>query len=264
MAKKTSEAKTTAEKRPAKKASVTKAEKAKEEAAEKQTAKSRTGTSATKASKTTRKAASASKAKAAAASKAGNAAAITSLAAKAEARKKDAPADASPKAETPDRKPATAVAPAEKKADQDTPPAPRETSQSQQEVVVPLVSLQPETPPTISEPPAAEVAPQSGKRNKRRRNKQRNNNPQERPQYNQDNGNRDINIKKLCRKAWEIYSAEVAEEGIALMDDNTSREAAKRSFRIAEWFLMEESRRKHVAKQKSGESEPQAPAEGNS
>ncbi len=44
----------------------------------------------------------------------------------------------------------------------------------------------------------------------------------------------------LCKKAWEVYLAEVSEEGVELFPDNDARELARRSFRLAEIFLLEE------------------------
>ena len=49
-------------------------------------------------------------------------------------------------------------------------------------------------------------------------------------------------IDDLCRKAWDIYLAEVSEEGVELFPDNDARELARRSFRLAEIFLQEELR----------------------
>lgn len=104
--------------------------------------------------------------------------------------------------------------------------------------------------PTIMEPPGGDHAGQ-GKR-KRRRNKQRNGNQNERQQpHVSETFSRDLNQKKLAKKAWEIFAAEVAEEGIALMDDNTSREVARRSFRLAEFFMLEEAKRRQPAKHKN-------------
>jgi hypothetical protein len=46
----------------------------------------------------------------------------------------------------------------------------------------------------------------------------------------------------LCKKAWDIYLAEVSEEGVELFPDNDARELARRSFRLAEIFMQEEMR----------------------
>jgi hypothetical protein len=46
----------------------------------------------------------------------------------------------------------------------------------------------------------------------------------------------------LCKKAWDIYLAEVSEEGVELFPDNDARELARRSFRLSEIFLLEELR----------------------
>jgi hypothetical protein len=53
---------------------------------------------------------------------------------------------------------------------------------------------------------------------------------------------RNLDVDSICSKAWEIYSAEVKEEGVELFPDNDARELCKRSFRLAELFLLEESR----------------------
>jgi hypothetical protein len=49
-------------------------------------------------------------------------------------------------------------------------------------------------------------------------------------------------VDELCKKAWDIYLAEVSEEGVELFPDNDARELARRSFRLAEIFLQEELR----------------------
>lgn len=49
-------------------------------------------------------------------------------------------------------------------------------------------------------------------------------------------------VEDLCKKAWDIYLAEVSEEGVELFPDNDARELARRSFRLAEIFLQEELR----------------------
>ncbi len=46
-----------------------------------------------------------------------------------------------------------------------------------------------------------------------------------------------IDTEELIRRAWKIYLGEVTEEGLALMDDRTADESAKRAFRTAEIFL---------------------------
>ena len=53
---------------------------------------------------------------------------------------------------------------------------------------------------------------------------------------------RSLNMDSICERAWEIYSAEVKEEGVELFPDNDARELCKRSFRLAEIFLLEEAR----------------------
>lgn len=46
----------------------------------------------------------------------------------------------------------------------------------------------------------------------------------------------------VAKRAWKIYLGEVSEEGLALINDNTAREMARRSFRLAEIFLEEQAR----------------------
>lgn len=48
-----------------------------------------------------------------------------------------------------------------------------------------------------------------------------------------------VDAEELKRRAWKIYLGEVTEEGLALMDDRTAAEAARRAFRVAELFLIE-------------------------
>lgn len=225
MAKKPIEA-TTPAKKPVKKAAAAKAPAGKAAVTDKAKVKT---TVAKKPSKT----ASADKTRAKkAAVKAGNDAAIKALAVKAEPEKKEAPS----RKKTPEETVAV------KK------PSVRRVTlikapESGQETVAPSVARQ----TSAQEAPTGDHG-QSGKRNKRRRNK-RGNSGQGEHANSQDVPARELNQKKLCKKAWEIFSAEVGEEGLALMDDNISREAARRSFRVAELFLQEENRRKQAIKQ---------------
>jgi hypothetical protein len=41
----------------------------------------------------------------------------------------------------------------------------------------------------------------------------------------------------LARKAWQIYSAEIAEDGVTLFDDKDASALARRAFRLAQVFL---------------------------
>ncbi|HUF60537.1 MAG TPA: hypothetical protein VMN36_00550 [Verrucomicrobiales bacterium] len=41
----------------------------------------------------------------------------------------------------------------------------------------------------------------------------------------------------LARKAWQIYSAEIAEDGVTLFDDKDASNLARRAFRLAQVFL---------------------------
>lgn len=48
-----------------------------------------------------------------------------------------------------------------------------------------------------------------------------------------------VDAEKLTAHAWKIFKGEVKEEGLALMDDSTAAETARRAFRVAELFLIE-------------------------
>ena len=48
-----------------------------------------------------------------------------------------------------------------------------------------------------------------------------------------------VDAEKLTAHAWKIFKGEVTEEGLALMDDSTAAETARRAFRVAELFLIE-------------------------
>lgn len=48
----------------------------------------------------------------------------------------------------------------------------------------------------------------------------------------------------LAKYAWKIYLAEVSEEGVALIGDHDAKDLARRCFRLAEFFLEEQSRRR--------------------
>ncbi|MFR2286683.1 MAG: hypothetical protein ACLS9G_04770, partial [Akkermansia sp.] len=87
------------------------------------------------------------------------------------------------------------------------------------------------------------------KRKRRRRNKKGNGGADDRQPAMQDTASlKNLDGKKVAARAWKMFLAEVSEEGLALMDDQTAREAARRAFRCAEFFMMEESRRKQSLK----------------
>ncbi len=71
---------------------------------------------------------------------------------------------------------------------------------------------------------------------------------------------RSLDVDSICSKAWEIYSAEVKEEGVELIPDNDARELCKRSFRLAEIFLLEDARLRKLRSEPVPESAPEAPA----
>lgn len=47
-----------------------------------------------------------------------------------------------------------------------------------------------------------------------------------------------IPVEEIVRRAWKIYLGEITEEGLALMDDRSAEETAKKAFRVAEIFLL--------------------------
>jgi hypothetical protein len=53
-----------------------------------------------------------------------------------------------------------------------------------------------------------------------------------------------IDAKEQAHMAWKLYSADIAEEGIALVKDEDGRKLAMRSFDLAKIFLEEKARRK--------------------
>jgi len=92
----------------------------------------------------------------------------------------------------------------------------------------------------ISEPPGGEGASGGGKRRRRRRRK---------PNQGEDGGEGEgpsrpkLDPDAVARRAWKIYLSEVSEEGLALISDQDAKELTRRSFRLAEIFLEEASRR---------------------
>ncbi|MFR4417335.1 MAG: hypothetical protein ACLT8E_08130 [Akkermansia sp.] len=70
------------------------------------------------------------------------------------------------------------------------------------------------------------------KRKRRRRNKKGNGSEDRQPMQDSASFKR-LDGKKVASRAWKMFLAEVSEEGLALMDDQTAREAARRAFRCA-------------------------------
>lgn len=96
-----------------------------------------------------------------------------------------------------------------------------------------------------------------GRRKRRRRNRRNGQGEGNAPQ----SGNLPaVNIKKLHRRAWQIFLGEVTEEGLALMDDATARETARRSYRVAEFFLIEAARHDKKVRPNEAPSESGEPA----
>ncbi len=52
-----------------------------------------------------------------------------------------------------------------------------------------------------------------------------------------------IDAEELAGKAWELYRADIAEEGIALVGNDEGKKLAARSFELAKIFLEEKARR---------------------
>jgi hypothetical protein len=71
---------------------------------------------------------------------------------------------------------------------------------------------------------------------------------------------RSLDVDSICNKAWDIYSAEVKEEGVELFPDNDARELCKRSFRLAEIFLLEEARLRRLRNEPMTEPAPESAA----
>lgn len=86
----------------------------------------------------------------------------------------------------------------------------------------------------------------NGNRRKRRRRNRRGGEGSSQPQQG---GHTRVDPEELVRRAWKIYLGEVTEEGLALMDDRTAAEAARRAFRVAELFLVEASRHRPSAEE---------------
>lgn len=97
--------------------------------------------------------------------------------------------------------------------------------------------------PFITEPPGAEDSGPGGKRRRRRRRKGGGEEPEVAEAAPRQPQRSAIDPKTLASKAWKIYKAEVAEEGLALINDQDARDLSRRSFRLAEIFLEEASRR---------------------
>ncbi len=55
-----------------------------------------------------------------------------------------------------------------------------------------------------------------------------------------------VDADELVSLAWKIFKGEVTEEGLALMDDQTAVETARRAFRVAELFLVEAAAHRSV------------------
>lgn len=51
-----------------------------------------------------------------------------------------------------------------------------------------------------------------------------------------------VDADELSKRAWKIFQADVAEEGITLIDNSTGRNLALRSFELARVFLEEQAR----------------------
>ena len=88
-------------------------------------------------------------------------------------------------------------------------------------------------------------------RRKRRRNRNRRGNGEQQPQQQQGPRDSRVSPEALFRCAWKIFLGEVTEEGLALMDDRTAREASARAFRVAELFLQESARHNASPRPKS-------------
>lgn len=70
-----------------------------------------------------------------------------------------------------------------------------------------------------------------------------------------------VDPEELAKRAWKIFQSDVAEEGIALVDNNTGRQLALRSFELARVFLEEKSRQMRSQSSPSGGSKRDQPDE---
>ena len=75
--------------------------------------------------------------------------------------------------------------------------------------------------------------------NKRKRRRNRNRKDRDTQSSPMNNSSTSIDVAELKRRAWKIFLGEVNEEGLALMDERISAEAARRAFSVAECFLVE-------------------------
>ena len=57
-----------------------------------------------------------------------------------------------------------------------------------------------------------------------------------------------VDAEALSKRAWKIYQADVAEEGITLIDNSSARQLALRSFELARVFLEEQARQVKLSK----------------
>ncbi len=91
--------------------------------------------------------------------------------------------------------------------------------------------------PAYPEPEVVGGHEPSGKSRKRRHN--RHHKEDEAANAQPAQGNPAVDADELVARAWKIFKGEVTEEGLALMDDRTAAETARRAFRVAELFLIE-------------------------
>lgn len=70
-----------------------------------------------------------------------------------------------------------------------------------------------------------------------------------------------VDPEELAKRAWKIFQSDVAEEGIALVDNNTGRQLALRSFELARVFLEEKNRQMRSHSSPSGSSKDDQPNE---
>lgn len=70
----------------------------------------------------------------------------------------------------------------------------------------------------------------------------------------------EVDPNDLAKRAWKIYQADIAEEGIALVNNSIGRELAQRSFELARIFLEEEARHRRGTPEK----EPAEPSPSES
>lgn len=70
----------------------------------------------------------------------------------------------------------------------------------------------------------------------------------------------EVDPDDLAKRAWKIYQADIAEEGIALVNNSIGRELAQRSFELARIFLEVKASHNKETPEREPEREPAEPS----